>query len=74
MSAENDLSDEEFLGQTDNHYPVLLPGGLTAFKMLIFRLNRPDSVILSLARDQEQLLTAIESQILKGQWVALLDC
>jgi|JI9StandDraft_2_1071091.scaffolds.fasta_scaffold1591321_1 hypothetical protein len=41
MSAENELSDEEFLSQTDNRYPILLPGGLAAFKMLTFRLNRP---------------------------------
>ena len=63
MSAENELSDEEFLAQTDNRYPILLPGGLAAFKMLTFRLNRPEPVILSLARDQEQLIADIEAHV-----------
>lgn len=52
----------------------MLPGGLDAFKLLTVRMNRREPVILSLARDKEQLTADIEKLVDRGEWVALVDC
>lgn len=58
----------------DNRYPVLLPGGLAAFKMLTTRLGKAQPLILSLERDREQLQADLPEHIDKGTWIGLVDC